>query len=171
MDSQRGTTIDRCRTNWRRCDVCRTNFRVSRLYSGREAQTANSRLKHEYLQRVSAGLGTSKSSYKLVQAASSSGVSQSLARDDSAASIGVAFSPCACLSNPTNASSLSKSSSVRWPSSRAINSRLLISPWFHAKPFDTCLETIAEIIFPSVRRPLCAFFSQVCAVRRLVIGI
>ena len=61
--------------------------------------------------------------YKLAQAASSSGVSQSFASADSAASAGIR----APLSDRRNAGSLPGSCSGRRSSSRAINSRLLIS--------------------------------------------
>jgi len=50
-------------------------------------------------------------SYKLAQAASSSGASQSLAREDSAASAGMAASACVSLSARMYASSLSTSCS------------------------------------------------------------
>jgi hypothetical protein len=67
-------------------------------------------------------------SYKLAQASSSSGVSQSFASDDSAASAGTAFSACASLRECKNASNLSRSCSVTRFNSRTISSFLLIAP-------------------------------------------
>src|ERR1017187_4566868 len=65
-------------------------------------------------------------SYKLAQAASSSGVSQSFAREDSAAAAGMAASAWASARDRKNAISLSRSCSGRRSSSWAMNSRLLM---------------------------------------------
>ena len=66
-------------------------------------------------------------SYKLAQAASSSGVSQSLASDDSAASAGTRLSAWVSLSDRRNARSLSRSCSGMRSNSLTISSRLLIA--------------------------------------------
>ena len=69
--------------------------------------------------------------YKSPQAESSSGLSQSLAREVSAASTGTAASECASLMARRNARSLSRSRSGKRSSSRVISSRLPILPiWY-----------------------------------------
>jgi len=59
--------------------------------------------------------------YKFAQAASSSGVSQSLAKDDAAASIGIVVSVCASLSDRKNASSLSDLPGILYQFDREYN--------------------------------------------------
>ena len=74
--------------------------------------------------------------HKLAQAASSSGVSQSLARADSAANVGNMASVCASLRDRKNERSLSRSCSGRRSNSRAMSSRLLIRLLPHGKAFE-----------------------------------